>query len=64
MSEQQFPELLRELLSKYYLHSKSIERELYKSELKFRSLLEQLTDAIYFTSVDGKFIEFNRATVD
>ena len=49
MSEFDFQEQLRELLSKYYMHSKSIERELYKSELKYRSLLEQLTDAIYFT---------------
>ena len=63
MSEFNFQEQLRELLSKYYMHSKSIERELYKSELKYRSLLEQLTDAIYFTSIDGHFLEFNRATV-
>jgi PAS domain S-box-containing protein len=63
MSEFDFQEQLRELLSKYYMHSKSIERELYKSELKYRSLLEQLTDAIYFTSTDGRFLEFNRATV-
>lgn len=63
MSEFDFQEQLRELLSKYYMHSKSIERELYKSELKYRSLLEQLTDAIYFTSIDGHFLEFNRATV-
>ncbi len=64
MSEFDFTEQLRELLSKYYMHSKSIERELYKSELKYRSLLEQLTDAIYFTSSDGRFLEFNKATVE
>lgn len=64
LSDQNFPELLRELLSKYYLHSKEVERELQESELKFKSLLEQLTDAIYFTSVDGKFMEYNRATVE
>lgn len=63
-SDQNFPELLRELLSKYYLHSKEVERELQESELKFKSLLEQLTDAIYFTSIDGEFIEYNRATVE
>ena len=54
MSEFDFQEQLRELLSKYYMHSKSIERELYKSELKYRSLLEQLTDAIYFLTA-GNF---------
>lgn len=59
----EFIDQLRELLSKYYIHSKSVERELFKSEAKYRSLLEQLTDAIYFTSIDGKFLEFNRATV-
>lgn len=63
-TDQNFPELLRELLSKYYLHSKEVERELQESELKFKSLLEQLTDAIYFTSVDGQFLEYNRATVE
>lgn len=64
MSEQTFPELLRELLSKYYLHSKEVERELHESEQKFKSLLEQLTDAIYFTTVEGQFVEFNRATIE
>ena len=64
MSEFDFSDQLRELLAKYYTHSKSIERELYKSEIKYRSLLEQLTDAIYFTSLDGKFLEFNKATVE
>lgn len=64
LSEHNFPELLRELLSKYYLHSKEVERELHESESKFKSLLEQLTDAIYFTSIDGEFLEFNRATVE
>jgi len=63
MSEFEFTEQLRELLSKYYMHNKSIERELFKSELKYRSLIEQLTDAIYFTSTEGKFLEFNKATV-
>lgn len=64
LSEHNFPELLRELLSKYYLQSKEVERELHESESKFKSLLEQLTDAIYFTSIDGEFLEFNRATVE
>lgn len=53
---------LRELLAKDLVHRKSIETELYRSEEKFRQLLEQLTDAIYFSSLDGKFIEFNKAT--
>ncbi|MFI5172652.1 MAG: ATP-binding protein [Chitinophagales bacterium] len=64
MAEFDFTEELRNLLAKYYIHNKSIERELYKSEVKYHSLLEQLTDAIYFTSAEGKFLEFNRATVD
>ncbi len=64
MSEFDFSIQLSELLAKYYMHSKSIERELHKSEIKYRSLLEQLTDAIYFTSTEGKFLEFNTATVD
>ncbi len=63
MIEFDFTDELRELLSKYYIHNKSIERALYKSEVKYRSLLEQLTDAIYFTSAEGKFLEFNKATV-
>lgn len=64
MAEENFPELLKELLSKYYLHSKEMEKELFVSEQKYKSLLEQLTDAIYFTSVKGHFIEFNRATME
>lgn len=53
---------LRELLAKDFVHRKTIESELYKSEEKYRQLIEQLTDAIYLTSVDGRFLEFNRST--
>ena len=64
MAEENFPDLLKELLSKYYLHNKEMEKELFVSEQKYKALLEQLTDAIYFTSVKGHFLEFNRATVE
>ncbi|MBC8173607.1 MAG: PAS domain S-box protein, partial [Chitinophagales bacterium] len=53
---------LQELLAYDFAHRKSIETELYKSEEKYRLLLEQLTDAIYLTSTDGRFLEFNKAT--
>ncbi len=64
MSDFDFIGKLRELLVGDFEHRKNIESQLFKSEQKYRSLLEQLTDAIYFTSTDGTFIEFNRATND
>ncbi|MBC8173002.1 MAG: response regulator [Chitinophagales bacterium] len=50
------------MLAYDFAHRKSNETELYKSEEKYRLLLEQLTDAIYLTSTDGRFLEFNKAT--
>lgn len=64
MHDDDFTAMLRELLAKDFAHRKSIEGQLFKSEENYRALIEQLTDAIYFTSFDGRFIEFNKATLD
>jgi PAS domain S-box-containing protein len=53
---------IRQLLAKDFIHRKAIETELYKSEERYRQLLDQLTDAIYLTTVEGRFLEFNKAT--
>lgn len=60
--ENKLIEQIRELLAKDFVHRKSIETALYKSEEKYRLLLDQLADAIYLSTVDGRFIEFNKAT--
>ncbi|MFN0275607.1 MAG: ATP-binding protein [Chitinophagales bacterium] len=60
--ENKFIEQLRELLAKDLVYRKSVETALFKSEEKYRLLLDQLADAIYFSTVDGRFIEFNKAT--
>ncbi|MBC8045581.1 MAG: response regulator, partial [Fimbriimonadaceae bacterium] len=61
MEENIIIEKLRDLLARDFIHRKSIETELYKSEERYRLLLDQLTDAIYLTTLDGKFAEFNKA---
>ncbi len=43
---------------------KRIEDALKKSEEKYHSLFEQSRDAIYITSRDGQFIDFNKATLE
>ena len=54
-------EKLRELMASDFIHRKSIETELYRSEEKYRLLVYQLGDAIYLSSTDGYFEGFNRA---
>ncbi len=54
-------EKLRELMARDFIHRKSIETELYRSEEKYRLLVDQLGDAIYLSSTDGHFEGFNRA---
>ncbi|HCK23160.1 MAG TPA: hypothetical protein DHW15_13685 [Bacteroidetes bacterium] len=54
-------EKLRELMARDFIHRKSIETELYRSEEKYRLLVDQLGDAIYLSSTDGYFEGFNRA---
>ena len=54
-------EKLRELMASDFIHRKSIETELYRSEEKYRLLVDQLGDAIYLSSTDGYFEGFNRA---
>ena len=54
-------EKLRELMASDFIHRKSIETELYRSEEKYRLLVDQLGDAIYLSSTDGNFEGFNRA---
>lgn len=43
---------------------KKIEEALKKSEEKYHTLFEQSRDAIYITSRDGSFMDFNDATTD
>lgn len=43
---------------------KRIEDALKKSEEKYHSLFEQSRDAIYITSRDGHFVDFNKATME
>lgn len=43
---------------------KRIEEALKKSEEKYHTLFEQSRDAIYITSRDGSFMDFNNATMD
>ncbi len=43
---------------------KRIEEALKKSEEKYHSLFEQSRDAIYITSRDGHFADFNKATLE
>lgn len=43
---------------------KRIEDALKKSEEKYHSLFEQSRDAIYITSRDGHFVDFNKATLE
>lgn len=57
-----FVEQIRELLARDFLHRKTLEKQLYGSEEKYMNLLDQLSEAIYFTSADGQFLEFNKAT--
>ncbi len=64
MSEFDFIEKMRELLARDFIHRKGVEKQLYGSEEKYMNLLDQLTEAIYFTSLDGQFLEFNKATLD
>jgi len=64
MSDFDFIDKIRDLLARDFVHRKGIEKQLFGSEEKYRSLIEQLSEAIYFTSVEGEFIEFNKATAD
>jgi diguanylate cyclase (GGDEF)-like protein/PAS domain S-box-containing protein len=43
---------------------RAAERALRDSESRYRSLFEESRDAIYITSVDGRFVEVNQALVD
>lgn len=53
---------LRELIASNSIYRKRIESDLYKSEEKYRQLLDQLSDAIYLSTLSGKFETFNKAT--
>ena len=57
-----FIEQIRELLARDFIHRKTLEKQLFGSETKYMNLLDQLSEAIYFTSADGQFLEFNKAT--
>lgn len=43
---------------------KKIEDELRKSEERYRNLFEEMKDAFYISTIDGKFIEVNKAMVE
>lgn len=63
------PEQLQMLESATHLAGIAIERNrtermLIASEERYRSLFEQSKDAIYITSVDGRFIDVNQAGLD
>jgi PAS domain S-box-containing protein len=55
---------LRDLLAKDFVHRKSIESDLYRSEEKYRLLIDQLTDAIYLSTIEGRFEGCNRAMLE
>ncbi|HET8962706.1 MAG TPA: ATP-binding protein, partial [Chitinophagales bacterium] len=55
---------LRELIASSSVYRKRIEVDLFRSEEKYRLLLDQLSDAIYLSTIDGKFETFNKATSD
>ncbi len=57
-------EKIRELLARDFIHRKAIEKQLFGSEVKYSTLLDQLSEAIYFTSVEGQFLEFNKAMIE
>lgn len=63
------PEQLRMLESATHLAGIAIERDhtermLIESEERYRSLFEQSKDAIYISSVDGRFIDVNQSGLD
>ncbi len=43
---------------------RAAERALRESEVRFRSLFEESRDAIYMTTVEGRFVEVNQALVE
>lgn len=43
---------------------KKIENELRKSEERYRNLFEEIKDAFYISTIDGKFVEVNKAMVE
>lgn len=53
---------LRELIASSSVYRKRVEVDLFRSEEKYRQLLDQLSDAIYLSTVSGKFETFNKAT--
>lgn len=55
---------LRELIASSSVYRKRIEVDLFRSEEKYRLLLDQLSDAIYLSTISGKFETFNKATSD
>ncbi len=61
MEENELIRQLRELLARDFIHRKGIESELFRSEERYRLLIDQLADAIYLSSRDGRFEGFNRA---
>ena len=64
MEENLLIQKLRELLARDFVHRKSIESDLYRSEEKYRMLIDQLTDAIYLSTLDGTFTGCNRALLE
>ena len=50
MEENLLIQKLRELFARDFVHRKSIESDLYRSEEKYRMLIDQLTDAIYLST--------------
>ncbi len=61
------PSLLRDLerlVSKGIPNLEAIEQLLQQAEERYRGLFEQSRDAMYFSSLDGHFIDFNQAMLD
>lgn len=60
-------ELNREVLNKSISHSierKKVEYELRQSEIRYRELFMNSKDAIYMSTIDGKFIDVNPAGLE
>ena len=55
---------LERLVSKGIPNLEAIEQLLQQAEERYRGLFEQSRDAMYFSSLEGKFIDFNQAMQD